>query len=312
MNEFELIQRYFQNHALHRDDVALGIGDDAALCRIEPGMELVVSTDTLLDGTHFPRQTSPEDIGYKALAVNLSDMAAMGAAPRWFTLALTHPDGDEVWISRFSEGLLSLADNYQVALIGGDTTRGPLSITLQIIGVVPTGQALRRDQAKPGERICVSGCLGDAGLGLRTILGADDKPVLQAQALRQVRQRLNRPTPRVELGLRLRGQSRCAIDISDGLLADLSHILQASDVGASLALAHLPLSPAMRQLPHEQALQLALTAGDDYELCFTLVANAPLPAGASCIGWIEAERGLRCVDAAGKLWQPPKPGFMHF
>jgi thiamine-monophosphate kinase len=307
MHEFELIQHYFQ-HKNKRTDVLLGIGDDAALCQVPPDMALAVSVDTLVAGVHFPLDAMAADIGYKALAVNLSDLAAMGATPAWFTLALTLPKADEKWLHAFSEGLTELAHSADIGLIGGDTTRGPLSITVQVMGLVPAGQALRRDRARPGDWVYVTGTLGDAGLGLCV-----HEYALSAVHQAYVRARLHRPTPRMAWGLALRGLAQCAIDISDGLAADLGHILSRSGCGAEITLTHLPLSDALRTLPAPQAWALALGAGDDYELCFTLAPEqaARLTFPCTRIGTISAVPGLRCFDENNQLWTPPS-GYRHF
>ncbi len=317
LSEFEVIKRYFSQTFPHRADVVLGIGDDAALGSVPKGMQLAIAIDTLVAGVHFPNTTSPQDIGYKALAVNLSDMAAMGAIPVWFTLALTCPSNTKVsWLAEFSYGLRELAECYQISLIGGDTTSGPLTITIQITGLVPSQTALQRRGAMPGDSIYVTGTLGDAGLGLAAIQQQMSLPALVYQ---YVTTRLNRPTPRLLEGHALRGIASSAIDISDGLLADLGHILTASRVGASLYLEQLPLSDAVRSyLSPKNAWQFALSAGDDYELCFTvpphqeMALSKALAAGSyTQIGTIEATLGLRCVDAVGQPWFPNFKGYQH-
>jgi len=310
ITEFDIISRYFK-HKIKRSDVILGIGDDAALCTIPPNRQLVIAIDTLVPGVHFPIKTPPEDIGYKALAVNLSDMAAMGATPAWMTLALTCPKIDETWLTKFSQGLLELADVAQVSLIGGDTTRGPLSITIQISGLVPPHCALQRCGAQPGDGIYVTGTLGDAGLGLASV---KKQVTLPGKIQAFVESRLNRPTPRLSEGQALRGIASSAIDISDGLVADLGHILSASGVGATIELERLPLSSALREsLPLEQAWYLALGAGDDYELCFTVPRENRLPAGSFVrIGTVEKNPGLRCLKTDGCLFMPQKMGYQHF
>lgn len=320
LTEFSLIKRYFARPAPQHDpDVVLGIGDDAALLRVPEGMELAVATDTLVAGVHFPVDTKPGDIGYKALAVNLSDMAAMGAQPRWATLALTLPQADESWLAAFSAGFFALAAEYRIQLIGGDTTRGPLSITVQILGLVPAGTALRRSGAHAGDLIYVTGTLGDAGLGLRAL----QQPLaLSAQQTAHIMQRLHRPQPRVAEGIALRGIASAAIDISDGLGADLGHILQASGVGARINLSALPLSAAVAAyVGHTGDWRLPLCAGDDYELCFTVPAQkraalldilTSLPAGCAHIGVIEAAPGLRCISPGGADITPRIGGYQHF
>lgn len=314
MNEFELIRRYFVPLRVAGDDgVALGIGDDAALLVPRAGHELAVTTDTLIAGRHFPLATSPEDIGWKALAVNLSDLAAMGAEPRWFTLALSLPEPDAAWLQAFARGLQALARRHRIALVGGDTTRGPLSITITAIGDVPVGQALRRDRARAGDLVCVTGTLGDAAAGLRDLLGGR---VPDEHLLRH----LNRPQPRVTAGLALRGIATAMIDLSDGLAGDLQHILDASGVGATLDIDALPCSAAL--LTHavdvDARRALQLSGGDDYELCLCLpaerfvdacrVVDVPL----TVIGQITAEPGFRLRAADGATIVSPSSGYQHF
>lgn len=316
MNEFDLIKTYFQKNALSRPDVVLGIGDDAALLKTLPTHLLVVSTDTLVEGVHFPKKTAPEDLAYKALAVNLSDLAAMGADPAWFTLALTLPLVDEQWLRAFSDGLFQLANSFNLQLVGGDLTRGPLSVTLQVLGQVPQDQTLLRKGAQTGDKIYVSGTLGDAGLGLQVSLG---KTKLSRPAEQFVLQRLYRPTPRIQLGQILRGLATSAIDISDGLAADLGHILTSSHVGATIRAESLPLSPALKiELPSQEAQRLALSAGDDYELCFTvapyreqeLIAKLKrAEINCSCIGEIKTEPTLDILGFSETLLSH---GFQHF
>ncbi|EHQ52191.1 thiamine-monophosphate kinase [Ectothiorhodospira sp. PHS-1] len=317
MKEFDLIRRHFTQAPRH-PDVILGVGDDAALLRVPPGHELVVSVDTLIQGVHFPAQTPPAAVGHKALAVNLSDLAAMGAMPRWITLALTLPDQDPDWLGAFARGLLDLARQHGVELVGGDTTRGPLSITVQIMGVAPVGAALRRRGARPGDRIMVTGTPGDAALALQRMLAGQaldpDDPL---------RRRLDRPTPRVAAGLALRGLASACIDISDGLCQDLGHVLTASGVGATLRTSDLPLSAAfLAHMPAEGIdWSLPLAGGDDYELLFT-VPPERVPrvherlAGTGCpvteIGEIEAESGLRVLDPAGDRLSLDRGGYDHF
>jgi len=317
MKEFDFIAELQKQLFPRHHEVILGIGDDAALCTVPPRMHLVTSVDTVVSGVHFPNDTSAFEIGYKALAVNLSDLAAMGASPRWMTLALTCPHFEPTWLAEFTQGLLTLATQHQVSLIGGDTTAGYLTVTIQVAGVVPAGLALLRSGAQVGDAIYVTGTLGDAGLGL--LAGVQHKLYLPIEAQQFVKNRLNRPTPRVSEGLALRGIAHSAIDISDGLAADLGHILTASGVGASLVVENLPLSPVLRQYVSQQhAAMLALTAGDDYELCFTvpparehLLPHA-LPSGNyTKIGMIEAVLGLRCL-LAGQPFVLNKTGYEHF
>ncbi len=320
-SEFKLIEHYFVRpaHAQRNRGVVLGIGDDAALLSVPAGQELAVSVDTLVAGIHFPEHTAPADIGHKALAVNLSDMAAMGAEPRWATLALTLPEVDAAWLEGFSAGFFALAERYNVTLVGGDTTRGPLSITVQMHGLVPQGQALRRAGARPGDLIYVTGELGDAGLALRSLQGEIRlSPEYAAYSLA----RLNRPEPRIAAGLALRGIAHAAIDISDGLAADLGHILTASKVGATLHLERLPLSAGVASAVKKTGdWSLPLSAGDDYELCFTVpVKNESglhdvlehFACRSTCIGIIESTPGLRCELADGKIVTPDMKGYEHF
>jgi len=315
LDEFSLIEKYFKNQKLSRPDVLLGIGDDAALVKVPFNHLLVLSMDTLVNEIHFPAQTLPFDIGYKALAVNLSDLAAMGAEPAWITLALTLPEANTKWLTEFANGLYQLANEFNVQLIGGDTTRGSLAVTIQAHGFVPPNQSLRRDGAKVGDKIYVSGTLGDAGLGLRVALHHYELP---NQDKCFVLQRLNKPTPRIQLGILLRNLATSAIDISDGLLADLNHILKRSQVGANIIVKNIPLSKALLSLPLEEAQALALTAGDDYELCFTIPPEKEhelisrlkhLQLNCCCIGEIEKKPGLRISGFSGIL---ANLGFRHF
>ncbi|HOW61915.1 MAG TPA: thiamine-phosphate kinase [Candidatus Contendobacter sp.] len=320
VSEFSLIDRYFAAHGLRRPDVALGIGDDCALLIPPAGCCLAVTLDTLVADVHFFAAADPEGLGHKALAVNLSDLAAMGATPAWATLALTLPRADEDWLGRFCQGLFALADRYGVQLVGGDTTHGPvITITIQAHGFVPPGLALRRDGARPGDGVYVTGTLGDAGLALAAAFG---KVGIAAEHESYLRRRLERPEPRIAQGLALRGIASAAIDLSDGLAQDLGHILECSGYGARLEVDGLPRSPALTAtLDRDAAMMTALTSGDDYELCFT----AP-PAGAArleaiaatwecrCarIGVIEAEPGLRLVRADGSACHLERLGYDHF
>lgn len=316
--EFDLIQRYFADVTPSRPEVSLGIGDDAALVRVPPGNQLAISVDTLVSGVHFSPSVLPEHLGHKALAVNLSDLAAMGAAPAWATLALTLPAVDESWLGGFAAGFATLAKRHGVQLIGGDTTRGPLSITLQVQGLVPEGAALRRGGARAGDGIYVTGELGDAALCLILMRGEADLP----PGLESLRLRLERPQPRVEAGLALRGLASSAIDLSDGLLADLGHILEASGLGAGVELARLPLSGSFaRWLAESGDWTPAVAGGDDYELCFTAaVENAPalrrlaaeLDLAITRIGTIEETPGLRARLPDGEPWTGNRMGYEHF
>jgi len=264
-NEFDLIERYFKGLTEQPDNVSCGIGDDAAIISIPAGDELAISTDTLVENIHFPENTSAFDIGYKSLAVNLSDMAAMAAAPRWATLSLTLPNYAHDWLSEFSRGFSELAGRYEVALIGGDMTRGPLSITVQIMGTVAPGQALTRAGARAGDDIYVTGTLGCAALALSVLQGKQRVHDIEDCLLR-----LNRPEPRVAAGQVLSGFASAAIDISDGLAGDLSHLLNASDLAAVVELGAVPVCEKLSGIESvDDYWRLALASGDDYELCFT-------------------------------------------
>lgn len=315
-SEFDLIRRFFTRAT---PGAVLGVGDDAALLHVQSGMELAVSTDMLVSGTHFFPDTDPFLLGYKALAVNLSDMAAMAAQPRWATLALSLPKVDEIWLKKFSAGLFALADRHHVELIGGDTTRGPLNLCVTIMGEVPHGAALRRSGAQVGDDVWVSGVLGDAALALAHIQGHMH---LASKDFAACTLALHQPVPRVALGLALRGVAHCAIDISDGLLADLGHILECSNVGAEIAFAALPASNAM-QLYLEQPLgkHCVLAGGDDYELCFTVsvahrseVEKIAVSLGLllTRIGTITAEKKCIVRAADGSVVNIEKSGYDHF
>lgn len=317
MGEFEIIERFFKRGP-QRDDVVVGIGDDAALVRVPPGHTLALAVDTMVEGVHFPKTCAPFDIGHKALAVNLSDLAAMGAEPAWATLALTLPQADPQWVASFSEGMRALAERYNVALVGGDTTRGPLSVTVQVQGFVPEGGGLLRSGAKAGDLICVTGTLGDAGLALQALEGVCTVDAVHDNALSQ---RLHRPEPRIAEGLALRGIASAVIDVSDGLIADLGHILEASRVGATIELARVPVSEAYRSVYEDDGLKLALTAGDDYELCFTVApeqhsnmrrALQDSSCGVTCIGRVTGDEGLWCVQADGRKVRVERGGYEHF
>lgn len=269
LTEFELIRRYFQRPP--RDPaVAVGVGDDAAVVRVADGHQLVLAVDMMVESRHFLPGTDPESLGHKVLAVNLSDLAAMGARPRWALLAGALPDSDASWLEAFSRGLFGLAEAHGVTLIGGDTTRGPRNLCLTIAGEVPLGRAILRKGAAPGDEVWVSGTLGDAMLALAVLQQRTTLPPLQFAAARR---RLERPEPRVTLGQALRGVASAMIDISDGVAGDLAHILEASDVGAVVDLARMPRSPALEAKlvagERELALRCLLAGGDDYELCFT-------------------------------------------
>jgi thiamine-monophosphate kinase len=320
ISEFDLIQAFFKQATATRTDVTLGIGDDAALLCVPPGQHLVATTDTLVSGHHFPENTSPYDIGYKALAVNLSDLAAMGAEPAWILLALTLPTADESWLKQFAQGFFSLIQQFHCQLVGGDVSRGPLSITVQALGFVPRGKALLRSGAQVGDTIYVSGTLGDAGLALDYL---QQKIVLHLHKKQQelLLAHLNTPQPRIELGLALRDIASSAIDISDGLAADLGHILAASQLGATLYIEKLPLSECLQEISREKAWQYALSAGDDYELCFTVpefrkVALQQLtkiiPCAITCIGVVKEQQELSLYRHDGSRFVLKGKGFQHF
>lgn len=315
-SEFELIAKYFLPATRH---TVLAGGDDAALLEVSAGMQLVVSTDMLVQGTHFLAGSDPQRLGHKALAVNLSDLAAMGAKPRWVTLSLALPSADETWLASFARGFLDLAGEFDVDLVGGDTTRGPLNICVQIMGEVETGKALRRDGAHAGDAVWVSGTLGDAALALRllhngTAMTANDETYLRA--------RLETPTPRVRLGRELLGMASAAIDVSDGLAADLAHICERSKVGAEIELSRLPRSEAFaRKLGMLDGAALQLAGGDDYDLCFCApVARAEqlrelaetLDVRLTRIGRIVAGSRVVVVNDRGAEIELKKPGFDHF
>ena len=313
LSEFDIIARYFTRQGAYRDDVVLGVGDDAALLKVPRDRQLVLAVDTLVAGRHFPEDAAAFDIGWKALAVNLSDFAAMGATPAWATLSLTMPTADKHWLQAFADGFYTLAEQYQVALVGGDTTRGPLSVSVQLQGYIKPGKVLRRDAAKPGQALFVSGTLGDAACALHQLQsGAVDALVFG---------RLNRPEPRVALGQLLGGVAATAIDVSDGLLADLGHILEASRCGATLYPERLPASAALQNLPAGEVLEYQCNGGDDYELCFSVAPErrAQLDAmlheqalSVAEIGVIDAQPGLRCKFADGRIITPAIHGFDHF
>jgi len=324
VHEFELIARIRDRCAVAREDVRLGIGDDAALLAVPAGHILAVSMDTLIAGVHFPANTRAFDVGWKSLAVNLSDLAAMGATPAWATLALTLPDSDAQWVGQFADGFAALAGEFKLALVGGDTTQGPLSITVTVHGFVPDGAALLRSGARAGDGVYVTGTLGDAAAGLRILAQGEgapgnDRPTTSRTILIE---RLDRPTPRVAQGLALRGRASACIDISDGLVADLGHVCAASGVGAEIDVESLPASSALFGLcdaPTRHALQLA--GGDDYELCFT-AADAEAASllgdlarggcGATRVGRIVAGHGVNIRDAGGNPVVVPQSGWEHF
>ena len=317
MDEFRLIDTLIAPRAVARPDVLLGIGDDAALVLPPQGEVLVLAIDTMVEGVHFLPGILPETLGYRLAAVNLSDLAAMGACPRWATLALTLPAVDPDWVRAFMSGLTSAFAPWQVALVGGDTTRGPLTLSLQLTGSVPSDAALTRHGACPGDQVFVSGTVGDAAAGLA--LAKADTP-REGSAVFLIN-RFERPEPRVALGLALRGTASACIDVSDGLLADLGHILDRSQCAARIELTHLPLSPALLAVANrETALEHALAGGDDYELCFTVPTRALASLEAlreaghifTRIGEIVAGEGLQLRDANGAAVVPRTGGYRHF
>lgn len=316
MDEFGIIRRYFASQAPTRADVMLGIGDDAAVLAVPPDRELVVTVDNLVAGVHFPPEFAAEAVGHRALAVSLSDLAAMGAEPAWVLLALTLPEADEPWLDGFSRGFFALARRHGVALVGGNMARGPLDIGVTAHGLVRKGEALTRKGAQPGDLIYITGAPGDAAAGLKLLqAGHRDytHPCLKRFAY---------PEPRLAEGASLRSIASACIDVSDGLLADLGHLLEARGFGARVALEKLPLSDELRALHGtEEARRLALTGGDDYELCFTVHANRAAVAEArlqelgcpvTCIGTVEGQAGIECVDQAGKVHRYLASGYRHF
>lgn len=318
LSEFELIQRYFARHSVADERLALGVGDDCALLQPTPGMQLAVSSDMLVSGRHFFPDADPFWLGHKCLAVNLSDLAAMGAQPLGFTLAFSLPEANPDWLEQFAAGLLQLADQHHCRLIGGDTTKGPLNICITILGEQPPGSALRRDAAQAGDDIWISGTLGDA----RLALGAywKEVPLNSADHL-QAALRMHRPTPRVALGMTLRGIAHAALDISDGLAGDLGHILKRSSVGATLELDRLPAGPVLQRQALSLRRQFTLNGGDDYELCFTapphhrdevLAAARQSDTPVTRVGSIDAAPGLRLIDATGDPVTLAFQSFDHF
>jgi thiamine-monophosphate kinase len=303
-SEFTLIYRYFSD--LGRGDaVDLSVGDDCAILRLAPDERLATSVDTMVAGVHFPEDSFPEDIGYRAAAVAASDLAAMGARPLGMTVALTLPEADELWLQAFSQGLAAAVAAFELPLVGGDTTRGPLTITVQVLGALPLEQALLRGGARVGDEVYVSGTLGDATGALAFLRGEWQPP---ADAAEYLLGRFNRPTARIALGRQLLGRASAAIDISDGLLADAGHIAAASGVKIRIEPTLLPLSMQLQSHPDADQVRLwALAGGDDYELCFCLPAAEPVPTGCTCIGRVESGAGVDCgldIDFA--------TGYQHF
>lgn len=308
LSEFAIIREFFDRYQMNTDLIPVGIGDDAAVINTTSDEQLLISVDTLNIGVHFPQQTTAYDIGYKALAVNLSDIAAMGGMPRWFTLAMSLPEANREWLAAFTEGLSVLASQYHLNLVGGDTTRGPLSITIQIAGTVPNGESLQRRGARVDDDVYVTGSLGDAAAALAI---CQEQLTANSRVSTRLLQRLNQPVPRVAIGIALRGIATSCIDISDGLAADLGHILEASGVGAELKLTQLPRSAAMAELglDESQLQDWQLYGGDDYELCFTAAASqrdriAALSRDVQCpitrVGTIIREPGLFHDDGSSQ------------
>jgi len=308
LSEFSLIKHFFTQQSVRNASTKLGIGDDCALLSLPDGYELAVTTDTMVENVHFFSDADPEQLGHKLLAVNLSDLASMGAKPFSVTLALTLPNVDEAWLTAFSKGFLGLAERYSVDLIGGDTTYGPLTLTVQAMGLVPKGKALLRSSAKPGDFIYLTGSLGDAGLGLKIKQGYECINSMLAL------ERFNKPEPQIDAGLTLLDMANACIDISDGLAADLGHILERSKVGANIEWDALPLSDSVLAYINETGdWSMPLIAGDDYELCFTVNPEKAAHLRINCtkIGVIEAKSGLR-LHKSGTVQSFYCKGYEHF
>jgi len=316
--EFDLIREFFSNSTASRDDVILGVGDDCALLQPPAGMEMAITTDTLVEGVHFSPGTDPEALGHKSLAVNLSDLAAMGAQPSWVTLALTMPAGDPDWLKGFSRGFLTLAQKHHVALIGGDTTSGPLSITVTAHGFVEPHKAIRRSGAKVGDQIYVTGSLGDAGLALLVRQGG----YTPGDGLSQLEQRLDRPQPRLAAGQALNSIATAAIDISDGLISDLGHICERSGVGARVYLDQIPTSAEVkRYLQQGGDWGVVVAAGDDYELCMMVspaqeplleAISSELDCDLTLVGEMVAGTEVACIQPDGSVVTEFISGYQHF
>lgn len=318
LSEFQLIDRFFKRSPRAAGPVQLGVGDDCALLQPPSGELLAVSTDMLIEGRHFFAGANPYDLGHKALAVNLSDLAAMGAQPMSFTLALALPASDPHWLQPFSEGLFHLADAQGIELIGGDTTRGPLAISITVIGTVPNNMALKRSSAQAGDELWISGTLGDARLALDVL---QNKCTLAPNLLAKSSERLHRPQPRVALGLALRGIANAAIDVSDGLLGDLGHLINQSSLSATLFADDLPFGEALISQTIDTRYALALNGGDDYELCFSAAADqhqAVIDAGqrsqtqVTCIGRLSKGSGIHVQDHQGNIISVINQSFDHF
>jgi thiamine-monophosphate kinase len=325
LGEFELIEHYFRQPAesmrIQRGDAPLGIGDDAAVLEVPEGTQLVAALDTLVEGRHFPRGTPPESLGHRALAVNLSDLAAMGADPAWFLLSLATPAAEPTFLEGLARGLFALANQHGIALVGGDTTAGPLTVSVQVLGLVPRGAALRRSGANAGDLLFVSGTPGDAAAGLKIELGAGNDMSIAAEQRAYLRNRFLFPEARVALGRILRGVASACIDVSDGLAADAGKLATASGCGARIEVAQLPLSEALcAALGRDNAQRAALCGGDDYELCFTVPPSrvdamraqmTNVKCRVTCIGVLDATRALRVFDNDRELKVDTR-GYDHF
>lgn len=311
LNEFNLIQKYFFRHNT-RSDVIIGSGDDCAIMKIPNGFEMAMSIDSLVSGVHFDETFSPENIGYKSLAVNLSDLAAVGAEPAWVMLALTLPEVNEQWLTGFQKGFFAHFENYPITLIGGDLTKGPLSITVQVTGLLPKSSAILRSGAHVGDHIYVTHEVGDAVLALEYLR---NKKSLSPEKAKKVLERLYRPTPRISTGMHLRNIATSAIDISDGLYGDLQHILEASHVGAKVFVDQIPISNILAEQDEKFRRETALHSGDAYELCFTAPKNAAfpkLPCKITCIGEITKKSGIEILDNDHNPVSISGSSFMHF
>ena len=318
VSEFDIIQQVFKSRAQSDNQVICGIGDDAAVIEVPTGQQLLVSTDTLVSGVHYFPDANAFDVGFKSLAVNLSDMAAMAAKPCWMTLALTLPEANQNWLNSFADGLFTLARKYQVALVGGNLAQGPLYITITIMGTVPAGTALLRSGGCVGDDIYVTGELGMASLALASLKG---ECRISSNMQQSLLERLYRPQPRVETGMQIRNLASACIDLSDGLASDLLHILQASSAGAEVNLPTIPITASLKALNEQHRWSLALCGGDDYELCFTApVANRTVLERMSgqfgCnitrIGKVTTGAGIRWLDENGLVKPVPDSGYRHF
>lgn len=319
MQEFELISHFFKGRGVARKDVSLSIGDDAALINVPENCQLAVTTDTLVEGVHFFNDIDPKALGYRSLAVNLSDLAAMGAEPAWISVALTLPKAEAQWLEQFTQGMHEIAEYYNVQIVGGDTTQGPLTISICAKGFVPNGCALTRSGAKNGDWIFVTGSLGDAGLAIDCKYG---KVTLTEQQFNAANKAFDFPTPQVAAGQMLRGKATSCIDISDGLIADIGHICQMSGVGAKLFAENIPLAATVKAvLPQEHALNYALTYGDEYQLLFTVpeehrttveMTLKQYGVAISCVGQITNQTGSVDLTLNGKPFALEQGGFEHF